>query len=182
LKDGSERCERASDRRLGEHVQPLPPASCLYALHRPQAAQRRDDHCRDTTRDVRHKAYRHKAYVCYGLVSMSCVCCSLNFIRVPCCSVAPLLTNRTHTHTHTHTSPQMSGLLRGGLFEHRHSRKLGTGCRERAQAAETGRSYVTCITIIDTIIHHILTNYTNNAYTYDTYLSAGWLLLYYVSQ
>jgi hypothetical protein len=25
-----------------------------------------------------------------------------------------------------------------------------------------------CITIIDTIIHHILTNYTNDAYTYDT--------------
>jgi hypothetical protein len=30
------------------------------------------------------------------------------------------------------------------------------------------RLYVTCITIIDTIIHHILTNYTNDAYTYDT--------------
>jgi hypothetical protein len=29
--------------------------------------------------------------------------------------------------------------------------------------------YVTCITIIDTIIHHILTKYTNNAYYYDTY-------------
>jgi hypothetical protein len=28
--------------------------------------------------------------------------------------------------------------------------------------------YVTCITIIDTIIHHILTIYTNNAYIYDT--------------
>jgi hypothetical protein len=25
--------------------------------------------------------------------------------------------------------------------------------------------HVTCITIIDTIIHHILTKYTNNAYT-----------------
>jgi cation transport ATPase len=24
--------------------------------------------------------------------------------------------------------------------------------------------YVTCVTIIDTIIHHILNNYTNNAY------------------
>jgi hypothetical protein len=33
-------------------------------------------------------------------------------------------------------------------------------------------SYVTCITIIDTIthhIHHILTNYTNDAYYYDTW-------------
>jgi hypothetical protein len=28
-----------------------------------------------------------------------------------------------------------------------------------------GVEYVTCITIIDTIIHHI---YTNNAYYYDT--------------
>jgi hypothetical protein len=27
---------------------------------------------------------------------------------------------------------------------------------------------VSCITIIDTIIHHILTNYTNDAYKYDT--------------
>jgi hypothetical protein len=28
---------------------------------------------------------------------------------------------------------------------------------------------VTCITTIDTIIHHILTNYTNDAYLFDTY-------------
>jgi hypothetical protein len=34
-------------------------------------------------------------------------------------------------------------------------------------------SYVTCITIIDTIIHHILTKYTNNAYIFDTYDKGG---------
>jgi hypothetical protein len=31
-------------------------------------------------------------------------------------------------------------------------------------------SYVTCITTIDTIIPHIPTIYTNDAYTYDTSL------------
>jgi hypothetical protein len=58
-----------------------------------------------------------------------------------------------HTHTHTNTSStNTSNHDPDGIF---YQREVGTRSR--------------CITLIDTIIHHILTNYTNDAYILHTY-------------
>jgi hypothetical protein len=37
-------------------------------------------------------------------------------------------------------------------------------------------TYISCITTIDTIIHHILTKHTNDAYIYDTPTGGGLLI------
>jgi hypothetical protein len=66
--------------------------------------------------------------------------------------------------THTHIKPNSNSVFL--TYSHiciQHMCLLYT----RRWTAPGPLMYVTCITIIDTIIHHILTKYTNDAYTYD---------------